>query len=388
MSVFLDLSKAFDTISHEILLNKLDYMGIRGLANQWFESYLSDRLQYLEISGEKSPYKINQFGVPQGSILGPILFLIYVNDIRHSSSLTTLCFADDTTISFSSNNVDLLYSTMNRELNSLNQWFRANKLCLNVTKTKYIVFRPTTNHHNLMNRELIINNQPLERIGHNENLKSFKFLGLNIDETLSWRYHTDSISKKLARSNYIINKVKNILPENSLLTLYQTLIHCHLNYGLEIWGSCNTLNKLVKLQKKSIRIISKVGYNHHTEPLFKHKKVLKLHDQYKLNVLSFMHRLKSGSVPDSFQVLDYFRQIIRPTREIHLYLAHTMRSRTKYTSDLPLHKFSYIWNQLDHTLQKLASFSMFKRKVCVNLLRDYRNHVTCDNIRCSQCFRL
>ena len=138
MATFLDLSRAFDTINHKILLKKLQNMGIRGVANLWFQSYLTNRQQFMEILNCSSSLETIFCGVPQGSILGLILFIIYVNDIYRSTKLKTPCFADDTTCSLSSNNIQQLYHTMNQELNLLNTWFRSNRLSLNAKKTKYI----------------------------------------------------------------------------------------------------------------------------------------------------------------------------------------------------------------------------------------------------------
>jgi len=385
MSVFLDLSKAFDTISHKILITKLDYLGIRGTALNLLRNYLSDRKQYTEIYGEKSSFENIKCGVPQGSILGPLLFLVYINDIHRCTTLPMLCFADDTTISFSSNKIDILYETMNNELNKLNNWFNSNKLCLNVKKTKYIVFRPSSIHINLDNKYIHINNQPLDRIGITTNTKSFKFLGLHLDETLTWKFHINHLRKKLSYSNYIMNKVKNVLPKESLLILYHSLFHCHLNYGVEIWGACSNISTISILQKRAIRVINRARYNNHTEPLFRKNNILKVTDLHTLRALIFMHKLKSDKLPNSFKNMNFFIPHIRPTREIYLHMAQTKRSRTKYSASLPLHNFPKMWNNLSPQLQGLVSTMSFKRQVSNHLIGAYSISVICDNVRCRQC---
>ncbi len=141
MAVLCDLSKAFDVISHDILLRKLNTYGVRGIANDWFRSYLSDRHQYVEMEGNRSGILPIKIGVPQGSILGPLLYLIYVNDIGNSCKGNVLSFADDTTLYSSHSNIEQLFANANKHINDLYQWFCANRLSLNANKTKYIWLR-------------------------------------------------------------------------------------------------------------------------------------------------------------------------------------------------------------------------------------------------------
>ena len=224
LSVFIDLSKAFDTINPEILLHKLENLGVRGIANSWFRSYLTGRKQFMNLYDVKSTMEDMKCGVPQGSILGPILFLIYVNDIRNATTLNVLSFADDTTIITSSPDIKELYAKMNFELKKMEVWFMANKLCLNVKKTKYILFRPNVTVPKSNTNCIMLNGQKVVQIGHKLNEKSFK-------------YQINSVCSRIANSNYMINKVKHVLPKSTLFTLYSALVHSHINYGLLIWGS-------------------------------------------------------------------------------------------------------------------------------------------------------
>ena len=213
LTAFIDLSKAVDAISHDILIKKMENIVIRGIANKWFQSYLSNRTKYMEIFNIKSPIENIACGVPQGSILGHILSLIYVNDVCKASTLNILSFADDTTtISYSSSDVSKLYNNTHKALEELNQWFCANKLCLNVTKTKCMV------HLDPPHDILIL--ESVSRIGNNENEKYFKFLCIHLHDTLSFKQHISKVCTTISRSNYIINKIKNILPA------YPVLINC------------------------------------------------------------------------------------------------------------------------------------------------------------------
>jgi hypothetical protein len=386
MAVFLDLSKAFDTISHTILLTKLDRMGIRGKAKKWFESYLSDRRQCTCTHGTMSSWQLIQCGVPQGSILGPILFLLYINDIGRATTLPVLSFADDTTVSVSSASVQYLYTRMNTELIALSQWFRSNKLCLNALKTKYIIFRPLSNKRIPANRHLIINDQVIERISNSSSCKSFKFLGLQIDEFISWKFHVDHICKKISRANYLLRKVTNILPKSAMLTLYHTLVQCHINYGIQIWGSTTHMGRITKLQKKSLRISHRKGYLAHTEPLFKESKILKPDDLYHANCIVFMHKLKMNKLPNSFRKLNYFLPLGRPVRNFNANLALRRFSRTRFSDNLPLHTFPKIWNQMNQRYRAINSTNILKKEFRTHLLNQYSRHVTCFNIRCRHCF--
>ena len=188
--MFVDLSKAFDTVDHQILLKKLEYYRINGNYLRWFENYLEDRQQFISFEHNSTKKATVTCGVPQGSILGPLLFLLYVNDLRHASKiLNPIMFADDTNLFFSHSDINVLFEKLNKELTNVMDCFNANKLSLNFKKTKYSFFRKSSRKDNIPPRtpNLNINGLTVERE------TSGKFLGVWIDENLTWGDHIHTV---------------------------------------------------------------------------------------------------------------------------------------------------------------------------------------------------
>ena len=298
--IFLDLSKAFDTIDHDLLLSKLKFYGFSNLALTLMKSYLSDRTQYVDMDGITSDHCRVTVGVPQGSILGPLLFLIYVNDLPNCTNLLdSTIFADDTSLASSFSvftlNGAVNVATINSELDKVYTWLCVNKLSLNVSKTKYMIFENKLNRNAIPKESFKINGQKLKQC------KDFDFLGITIDNQLNWRSHTKKIFGKVSRTVGVMKKIKRYAPLFVLKTLYHSLVNSRLSYGIKCWGyACS---QLVTIQKKAIRVMCNKKSNSHTSPLFKTHGILKITDIFKLNCLKMHYRIERDLAPPIFRSL-------------------------------------------------------------------------------------
>ena len=389
LAMFCDLSKAFDVINHKILLSKLNHYGVRGVVQNWLANYLSNRQQFVQIKEHKSTTQQITCGVPQGSILGPILYLIYVNDIHNSCNKAhVVSFADDTTVYSSNHNIDVLYNDANAHINGLYQWFCANKLSLNAGKTKYIVIKPSYKNCDLSNMNIQIDDTSLARIGNDCPEKATKFLGLWIDENLSWKQHISHVSNKVARALFMIKQVKKVLPKNSLITLYHSLIQSHINYGIAAWGNAYAchLGRLKNLQKRALRAINNAQYNSHTDPLYKACEIQKIDDIYEQQVLLFMHDLFNNKLPNSFNcmfTLNRDRPKARETRQSDL--LYEAPCKRVFAKRLPTYKYPTLWNYWATRINLSGSKNQSKHLLKTHQLSSYQANVVCVNRRCREC---
>lgn len=300
-----------------------------------------------------------------------------------------LSFADDTTIFSSSSDIVTLFESVNKDTNDLFTWFCANRLSLNAGKTKYIIIKPRQKQCDLSGLSICINNTPLTRIGKNCAEEATKFLGILIDENLSWKQHVAFLNNKISRTLFIIKQVKHFLPCESLMTLYYSLIESHLSYGILAWGNASESikHRTIILQKRALRVINKASYNSHTDPLFKSSKILKLNDLYEHKVILFMHDFITNKLPSSFNSIYIFNHDLphsRVTRQSnHLY---EERCLSKFSQYLPLYYFPKIWNKWTGViLLANTSRSKLKRNIKATQLQKYLSIVYCTNSHCKDC---
>ena len=266
--ISIDLKKAFDTVDHEILCQKLEHYGVVGKELSWFKSYLSNRKQYCRINGVDSNINDINIGVPQGSCLGPLLFLVYINDfscILKSSKVST--YADDTSIYHSSKDITQLNTALNEELRRLDRWLKGNKLSLNVAKTRSMLITTKQKKKCLMASNQAI--QPSIREEHIEVICNTKYLGVQIDENLTWKNQIKSVTEKASRAIGFLKYAKHFLPETIVKTLYTSIVEPHFQYCCSVWGCCNSTDilQLQKLQNRAARIVTNSPFDASSKPL-------------------------------------------------------------------------------------------------------------------------
>jgi hypothetical protein len=363
ISIFIDLKKAFETVNFDILLSKMHHYGVRNTEQKWFKNYLYNRFQYCSVNGKDSDKVQVKCGIPTGSVAGPLLFLIFVNDLPNATDFLSLLFADDCTFQLSSSDPDYLIHKANAELSKAQTWFQANKLTLNIKKTKYILFKNKGVHAHF--HDLRIGDDLIERVGDSCKDKAYRFLGHWVDENLTWKIHLEKLQSKLISANYALNTAKDSVPFRIRKSIYRSLFESHLHFGSIIYGSAHPsiLSSITNLQKRAVRSIVKARYSAHTDQIFRSLKILKVPDLINLNQVLFIHKARSSRLPLSF--VNYFKPICAgPSAGIRDsdYNYTTANINYKALCYLPTFQMIKTWNSTNLQIKCEGEENAFKSK--------------------------
>ena len=356
--VYLDLKKAFDSVDHEILLKKLPLYGVKDSELTWIKSYLSGRTQCTSVKGTLSDTTNVRTGVPQGSIIGPLLFSVMVNDLPGIvEKCHIMMYADDTILYYSGKDIKDIESVLNKELEIVNKWLTQNHLRLNLSKTQYMVFGSRRKLTNCGDINLAVDNHELERVN------TYKYLGVWMDETLTWQKHIEETMKKIGSRLALFGRLRKYLTVDSSKVLANSLILPYFDYCSNSWSTCAQYLKdgLIRQHKKMARLILKVNYSTPIEQAYNKLKWVSIEERWQFHKCKTVHSVLRGEAPV------YLIELFVRSESIH---SHRTRNAVHNGVVVPLvrtqagkkafsHCASVLWNRLDSGIRGAVSRQSF-----------------------------
>jgi hypothetical protein len=364
--VALDLKKAFDTVNHHILLSKMKLYGVDQKELAWFTSYLNNRQQVCCLDACSSDPLTIDCGVPQGSILGPLLFILYVNDLpRCFSQCQVNIYADDTAFYVAKRTVNEINQILQTELDQVHNWLCANKLSLHVGETASMLLCSRQKRPHLQNQHLSLNVQN-EEIGQVEGLK---YLGVHIDQNLNFNKHIDDVCKKLRRALGVLRRASPFINQATRVTLYNTLMLPHFEYCCTVWGCSITqsnLHQLQIIQNCAMRIILNCDSRTHIDDMLKDLHWLNVEKRLLYNMSVLVWKCNAKRVPS------YLHNVFIPQQSVHRY--STRSSSQAAFATVPSHRQSFlqngtkVWNTIPCDIRNQTSINVFKQDLHSHLL--------------------
>ncbi len=357
--VLLDLRKAFDLVNHKALLDKLKIYRCDENTMKWFTSYLTDRKQCTKFKGHTSEYLPIKVGVPQGSILGPLLFITFMNDLPLSLPNKNIdMYADDSTLYTSGRSLDDIESTLSKDLQNVSAWCDMNKMVLNIKKTKSMLITTWQKLATLPRDYLSI---PLKG-DILQHVWSDKLLGVTVDQHLNWHEHVNQIHRKISSNLALLWRIRQYIPIDTRITFYNAFIQPHLTFCSTVWGCTSHIDRLEKLQRRAARIIFNADYRAPTEELFKQLKWVSVREHIKFRRAVMVYNSVNGLGPK------YMTDLFNLVSSVHTRSTRNTSEHKLYVPkpNLEFYKksFRYIgakeWNQIDCDIRSAKKVEHFK----------------------------
>lgn len=373
--ILIDVRKAFDSCNHDVILSKLKCSGANQLTINWVKSYLTNRRQYVQINKTTTQEMLVNLGVGQGTVLGPLLFKLYLMDVPLCTILFMILFADDTTLVAVADSLAELEVLCNNELNKVDRWFELNGLTLHPEKTKIMVI----GCNNKIN--VVLKGITVKQCGSNFPEKSINVLGIEWDDKLNWSEHIKKVLKKTGTGIYLMSKFRRLLTINSRKILYNSIIKPHLTYGIELWGNSNgaLMNRLKTKHKQSIRLM--IPGKIHTKPIMKRFGIIDIKSEYNkaLDILAW--KILRDLAPLTIKESLTWRNNERQLRNSRVVLP---RFRTENLRQQFLANLAKAINKI--TNEELNwSIGKFKNQLKKKYINEINGDITCNNIGCREC---